>query len=93
MWWGHSDVGKTLGHVGDITWSRINQLGSKDAVDTPLHLLPLQQGEDFFGGWKGMLVILSKSLTVDTTPVQSRAEVGITQLMIQEESEAGTDFC
>lgn len=40
-----------------------------------------------------MLVILSKSLTVDATHVQSCAEVGITQLMIQEESEAGTDFC
>lgn len=40
-----------------------------------------------------MLVILSKSLTVDATPVQSRAEGGITKLMIQEESEAGTDFC
>lgn len=45
---GVTHVRETLGHMGDITRFRTNQLGSKDAADTPLHLLPLKQGEDFF---------------------------------------------
>lgn len=78
MWWGHSDVRETLGHMGDITWFRTNQLGSKDAADTPLHLLSLQQEEDLFRverhvGHSQALSILSKSLTMGATPVQSCA--------------------
>lgn len=68
--WGHSDVRESLGHVGDITWFRTNQPGSKDGSDTPPPhlLLPLQQGEDFLGveghvGHPQVLSTLSKSLT------------------------------